>query len=519
MKNLQKYSVLLVVVWSNAMYGMLVSKKCVNNLKTTMNYGLVTATMPQRAKGSLGNFRLDKQYGARDYLGQYIAFNNHGSLGKAVWQGFNSIESAYKQFLSHNSSAAIHAALNNNIIDKDYAVQSLYFTHTVAAALQYHIEFQQDFAQKYANDSEQYIWVDNDAFNLNRRQLLHTIEREQKAVVDLVEFLQQKPVNKDYKVKSSTGIFKKEKSSHGWSFTYPFTYHLSTTQNRIQPHRIAHAHDGVLGTFNPQREYSIQSYLQKYLEACDDKVEWRALKKAYNDFLFYNMPSRIRQSFENSKNVTKEEVTEALLFTSDVASAMKRYLDLDWHAVDCTFYDNEYKACNCWGEYGPEDELTDRDVQLFAQLGVEPATTAQTWDGLLGNFALTKQQNGKAQCTIQDYLCKYIARNLQIPEDAVVTEATFLDIKKAFESFVGHNHPDAILRDFENELISKQHAKNALEFTFWVANAFKEYLDDFNDDSYEMELFELFWQMNRMRDKAVGMRFVEKGEWNSTTKE
>jgi hypothetical protein len=108
---------------------------------------------------------------------------------------------------------------------------------------------------------------------------------------------------------------------------------------------------------------------------------------------------------------------------------------------------------------------------------------------------------------------------LQIPEDAVTTEATLLDIKKAFESFVNHNHPDAILRDFENELISKQHAKDALVFTFWVVNAFEKYLEDCKDDVYEMELFELFWQMNRMKDKAAGMRFVEKGEWTSTTKE
>jgi hypothetical protein len=512
-------------MYSYSMYGMLVNKKHVNHLKASgnrhfwsikkiNNYGLATATMPQKSKGVLGEFRLDKTYGVRDYLGQYIAHNKKISLEDAHWEDFNAIKKAYQQFLKHNSSTAIQGTLSNNIINKDYAVQALYFTYKVVKELEAHIGYTQDFAHQYSNDPEQYIWVDNDAFKSNRRQLLKDIECEQKSIIDLVDFLQQEPANKDFKIESFGSVFKKEESSRGWSFTLP-----ERIEKRPIPHRIAHVHDGVLGEFDLNREYTIQEYLKKYLDDQDDKVEWRALKKAYDDFLFYNMPSRIRDVFETSEkiknkkikmvwssrpiveNATEKEVEEALLFTRDVAWAMQCYLYLDKIDDDCTDYEN------------------DKDVQLFALLGAAPATTAQTWEGVLGNFVLSKKQNAKTQCTIQDYLCKYIARNLHIPEEAVESEATFLDIKKAFDVFVVHNHPDAILRDFENELITKQYAKNALQFTSWVICAFEEYLANFKDDSYEMELFELFWLINRIKATSHSMRFVEKGEWCSKTRE
>lgn len=534
MKKIQKYSVLFLVICSHATHGMLVNKKCAQVLKAAGNlhlffkketngYGLVTALMPQTAKGALGQFRLDKLYGVRDYLGQYIAFNEKISLQEARWENFDAIQKAYKQFLSHNSSVAIQTALNNNTIDTDYAVKSLYFTHKVVTELQEHIEYQQDFAHRYSNDPEQYIWVDENAFNAERKCLLKDAQQERAAIVKLVDFLQQKPVNESFKV-NAYSMFKSEESSYGWTFSLD----LSRSEKLITPSRLAHVHDGVLGTFDPHQKYTIQEYLKKYLDKIDDKVEWRALKKAYNDFLFYNKPSHIRHVFETSEkiknkeikmlwssyhvveNVTKKEVEQALLFTRDVAGAMRRYLGLDRDIdIDCVFYDNGDCCgdCACVADlYNQSHKLEDEDVELFAQLGTEPATRVQTRDGFLGNFTLSEKQNG-----IQDYLGKYIARNLQIPEYAVTTEATFLDIKKAFDQFITHNHPDAILRDFENKSIDKQHAQDALSFTFCVIDALQEYLAKFKDDSYEMELFDLFWKIERMKEKRQGMAFAESG--------
>jgi hypothetical protein len=148
------------------------------------------------------------------------------------------------------------------------------------------------------------------------------------------------------------------------------------------------------------------------------------------------------------------------------------------------------------------------------------ATTAQTWNGTaLGNFVFNAKQPYRAHCTIQDYLCKYIAKDLHIAEEEVPTKAQFHDIKKSYELFMKHNHPEAILKDFEDKLITKQHAKDALEFTYWVTDALERYLKNVNDDMYKKDLFELSWQINRMKENSAGMRFVEKGEWRSTTRE
>jgi hypothetical protein len=381
---MKKYSVLSLLLCSHVIYGMLINKKYIRPVKAACyrtfwskkmnNYGLIPAAIPQTSKSILGNFRLDKEYGVRNYLAQYIAFDKQVTPQSALWADFDAIKRAYQQFLTHNSSDAIQVALNNNVIDKDYAVQALYFTHKVAIELQDFVEYHQDFVHEYANHPEQCI-----------HKLLKDIKCEKKAIVSLVDFLQQKPMHKDYKRESISSVFRKE--------------NVPTIARHFISHGIAH------------------------------------------------------------------------------------------------------------------------DVQLFAQLGSAPATVAQTWDGLLGNFAFSKKQNGKMECVIQEYLCKYIARNLEIPEDAVMNEAIFLDIKKAFDMFVNHNHPDAILRDFENEKINKQHAKDALQFTGWVIRALEEYLANFKDDSYEMELFELFWNINRIKDRSVDMRFIQKGEWSSVNKE
>jgi hypothetical protein len=401
---MKKYNLLCLLLCSHVMHGMLVAKKYVRPLnvaynrdfclkKEVYNSGLQIATTPQTSKGVLGYFRLDKTYGVRDYLGQYIAFDKKISLGEARWENFDVIKKAYKQFLTHNSSDAIQAALNNNVIDKDYAVQALYFTYKVVRKFQEHIEYQQHFAHAYANDPEQYIWVDNDAFKSNRFDMLREIKHEKKTIVSLVDFLEQKPENKKFDLERfSENVFKKKRSDYnGWTLKTP-----------IQYQKIAHVH------------------------------------------------------------------------------------------VD-----------------------------------VKPATVAQTWEGILGNFGFSKKQKSNNRGIIQDYLCKYIARNLQISEDAVEKEATFLDIKKAFKMFVKHNHPDAILRDFEYGLINKQHAKDALLFTGWVIHAFEEYLGEIShyDASEkcliinEMEIFELFWIVDTMKDKLENIReFLEK-EWSSANKE
>lgn len=535
MQQLKKYNVLFFVMslYSCSMYGMLVTKK-MNVIKTitrgitleinSKNYGLTAAKMPQKANGILGNFRLDKKYGVRDYLGQYIACNEQQSLEKARWEGFNAIQYAYQQFLNHNSSKAIQDALNNNVIDTDYAMHALYFTHKVITEFQEHIEYNQEFANHYSNDAEQWIWVDEKAFNVDRFDILKNIKSEKKTIVELVDFLRQQSAHKPTTRQQPDGVFKKEEFFRDWSCTLK----LPVVNHPITPYRIAYVHDGALGKFDRDRRYTIQEYLKKYLDKQDDTVEWRAIKKAYDSFLFYNMPSRIQKSFDcskNAKNITQEEIEAALAFTRDVACAMRCYLELDFYVpIDCPFYfhgDCEGEGfCNCFADlYDVSIVLRDEDVQLFAQLGIEPVNVAQTWDGALGDFALIKKQNGKALCAIQDYLCKYIARNLQIPETAVSTEATFLDIKKAFESFVQHNHPDAILKDFHNGTFNKEYAKNALQFTGWVIDAFEKYLSDFKDDSYEMELFELFWHINIMKEKSTSMRFIEKGEWSSAVRE
>lgn len=147
------------------------------------------------------------------------------------------------------------------------------------------------------------------------------------------------------------------------------------------------------------------------------------------------------------------------------------------------------------------------------------ATTAQTWNGSLGKFVGNVKQPSRVHCTIQDYLCKYIAKDLKILEEEVASEARFDDIKRAYGLFMQHNHPDAILKDFEQRLITKQHAKDALEFTYWVTDALERYLKDVNNDVYKKDLVELFWQINRMKEKSAGMRFVEKDEWSSKTRE
>lgn len=508
MKKLRRYSLLCMIIcfYSYSIYGM------------NKFYGLIGVTIPQTAKGVLGNFRLDNGYGIRDYLAQYIAFDKQITLGSARWEGFDAIENAYKQFLNHNSFAAIEGALNNNIIDKDYALNALYFSHTVARQFQEHIEYSQDFARQYSSDPEQYVWVDNNAFNSERYALLKKMKEEQKAIVKLVDFLKQRPINKEYSITSYGSIFKKEETlRRGWSAFEFDTY----SNNVIKPCRIGHVHDGPLGTFDPFKEYTIHEYLKKYCEKTEDTIEWRVLKKAYNDFLFYNEPSSIQRSFEISRdvqagkikliwsrspivyNVTKKDIKEAMFFTKAVAQAMQQYLGLD------------YSVCSKL--YRDPNQLKDKDVRLFALLGANPAAIAQTRNGILGNFD-NKQSYG-TNCAVQDYLQKYIARNLQIPEHAVKSEATFLDIKKAFESFVSHNHPDAILRDFENELINKQYAKDALQFTFCVIHAFEKYLADFKDDSYEMELFDLFWQIERMKEKGYEMKFDAKGDGIHNIKE
>lgn len=341
-------------------------------------YGLVTATIPQTSKGILGNFRLDKKYGLRDYLAHYIAFDKQITIGSARGQDHDTTKKAYEQFLYHNSADAVLHTLNNNIIDKDYALNALYFTHTVAREFQENIEYNQYFAHKYSGDAEQYIWVDNDAFSSERHVLLKKIKEEQKTIVKLVDFLQQRPLNKEYPAQSCGSIFKKEESSKDWLF--------SAFPNFIMPEKIV------------------------------------------------------------------------------------------------------------------------------------PATVAQTWNGILGNFVLHDKQPYRSNRTIQDYLQKYIARNVQTPEKEIV-QVTFLDIKKAFELFAHHNHPDAIARDFEDRKITKQHAKDALEFTFWVIRALENYLVNVQDDSYEMELFDLFWLIERMKEKGYDMKFMEYGEWNSHIRE
>ena len=504
MKKIITCSIVCVVMNYSSISGMLINKKKINIPKSrsdgnfclnrmSNNDGIIEATMPQKIKGVLGDFRLDKKYGVKNYLAQYIAYNSTISSIHTEYNEFNAIEKAFQQFLNHNSFTAIQVAFNKNVIDKNYAIQALYFTYKLV------MELQDWVIHQYSDDVER--WVDYATFSANRNRLLTNIESEKKEIEALVDFLQQKPVDKDDKIGRIKRIFEKEKSSECGQ----------SQKNFFGSYRIAHVHEGVLGIFDPQKQYTVQEYLKKYFDQQDDTVEWRALKKAYEHFLFYNSPYWIKdvvkvpQGQEVIESFSRKRVTEALSFTRDVACAMQRYLELS--------------DTLCPGLHGNLYQLTDKDVQLFALLGSEVATVAQTWDGLLGNFVFSTKQSSGVRCTIQDYLCKYIARNLQIPEDAVATEATFLDIKKAFDSFVMHNHPDAILRDFENGHISRQYAKDALQFTHWVVHAFEAYLADFKDESYEQEIFGLFWIIHRMKDKASGMRFIEKGEWRSSFKE
>ena len=44
-------------------------------------------------------------------------------------------------------------------------------------------------------------------------------------------------------------------------------------------------------------------------------------------------------------------------------------------------------------------------------------------------------------------------------------------------------------------------------------------MGDFHDDAYEQELFELFWVIRGMRDRAVGMRFIGRNEWDARARE
>lgn len=516
MKKLKKYTALYVIAifCSFSSYGMFISKKYqkIRSVHKTIQLrkssdGIITATMPQRASsGVLGDFRLDKEYGVRCYLAKYLVYDINHSTESAPLEGFQTTVNAFQRFMKHNSSDAIIDALNDKKIDTEYAVKSLYFTYKIVEKFGKDIVYDMLFADKYSNDPERYIWVDRNASNKDRSMMMGELEKEEKNIEELIDFLQQKPINKKDSLLSSSKIFKKPESSSRYFFNF------KSRSDNIAPTKIAHMHNGVLGNFALNHEYTIQQYLQKYLEKNDDKIEWHALKEAYSNFLAYNAPSVIQDSFNTelwgSKltaiGASSKDGERALLFTKDVARAMQRYLQLD--DLECFTLQKDVNA------------LTNNDVYLFAKLGKKPADVAQTWDGILGNFVSTNKPSTKIACTIQDYLQKYIARNLQIPEEVVKQNATFLDIKKAFEQFIKHNHPQAIMSDFMDELISKQDAKDALEFTFWVVCALQDYLNDFDDNGYEQELFDLYWQIQKI-EKLQDMRFMEKGEWRSINRE
>ena len=200
MAVLKKHGVMCLVIcsYSLAMQGMLLKNKYqkMSIIKSRMHtdlptihnqvYGLKTEAMPQTLTGIFGEFKFDKKYGIRDYLGQYIAVDKQESLNCDV------IEKAYREFLKHNSSHAINLALTNKVIDIGYAVKALYFTQRVTEEFEDFIESNLKFTNQQQDDPERYIWAHKHSFYTKRTQLLKDVQDEQKAVVALVDFLHQK---------------------------------------------------------------------------------------------------------------------------------------------------------------------------------------------------------------------------------------------------------------------------------------------------------------------------------------
>jgi hypothetical protein len=176
MKKLKIHDLLLVVLSFTALstYGMLTRavtrrsylKNYCMKIKTG-NFGIAQAMIPQTATGIFGQFRLDRDYYVGYFLAPYIARNIQKPLREACLVGWQNHKIAYEKFLQHNSSAAIRKALDDDVIDMEYAKRALYFTQKVAWAFQNSIEEDREFTHKYSNDAEQYIYCDESLFSKN----------------------------------------------------------------------------------------------------------------------------------------------------------------------------------------------------------------------------------------------------------------------------------------------------------------------------------------------------------------
>jgi hypothetical protein len=350
MKKIEIYSVAIVLslttVPMHAMFKLLMHshrKQPVNILHNKRLFGIKVATMPQTAKGVLGDFRLDKKYNVRELLASYIAADKKIDLQCAQWASWQDTQKAYGYFLGHNSAINIKKSLNDNVIDTRYAIRSLYFTQKVAWTFEDLLKYNQEFTHLYSNDAEQWVWCDRTIQSKECNQLLHDITIEQESVATLVDFLSQKPVGESLvsqnKRMSLRDIGSEVSSANAWP-----TCIFDAEEKKEINHPIKTAENpqtresDILGSFvnSDFNLYKITDYLRNYLardlkiekEYVDTQAKIKDIKKAFQIFLHHNHPVIIYEMLKQQR-IEKVHAEAILEFTCHVIFALERYLNKD----------------------------------------------------------------------------------------------------------------------------------------------------------------------------------------------
>jgi hypothetical protein len=313
------------------------------------SYGIKSAELPQAAQGVFGDFRLDRDYGIRAMLAPYIAYNKCIALINARRESWQSTQKAYESFLKHNSVKVIHDALNNNCIDTNYAQKALYFSQKVAWDFESFLEYNRAFTHNNSDDAEQYIYTDRSLFSKECLQLLQLLQKEQRDIEILVDFLKQKPTHQSlfYPYEKTKRIELEIQQPRGWGF---FVFGEKAKSDEVKKHHSFTKpfqqweieqlempqcwSDKILGDFSGRPHgYTIYDFLRRYLASdlrvSEQEVEQAAqvydIKKAFEKFIKHNSPSAIYKA-SDSGVITKHTAYDALYFTRYVTFALEKYV-------------------------------------------------------------------------------------------------------------------------------------------------------------------------------------------------
>jgi len=432
-------------------------------------------TLPQTARGALGNFRLvSKEYTINQFLKKYLKKNEFKDPSRL------DIQKAYELFLGHNSADALKKALSNNEIDEKFALKALFFSKFVASSYRQYLRNSTSWSDEIDEEDDRLTnHLSNKIKKENDRltdRLIDEIEKENDRLTDLMAILSKKYKNDEVK-----------------------SYHRQSLQciMSIKPRHTVFLHYDTLGYFDKKIHYTVQEYLKKLIveqmgtaeyekHMINNTVSWKYIKAAYLYFLQYNRPSHIKSKEEewvmcNGPILPGYRLNydryDALLLTRQVANSLQHYLKLPKSEVlssSTIAMEEFYSSATAREEI---EKLTDKDVELFKKFGIEQLCESQTNEGLLGNF------DKRRSYTIYDYLQKYLAKILEVPEKAVRTEASFFAVKKAFEMFLQHNNINEIFK--EDTYITKEINSEELFFTERVVCAMQSYLKQLPLNSLE----------------------------------